>query len=177
MMFHFIYDSLGALPQKKISLQLQEIQEDGPYLLKLVLDNTYVATIVSTFSIKERFYDLNLKKYKWNVQWLNQDIWEKMADLVASGHASDQTDVIISLFRAYKTCTNEEFKNNILFWKNQWNTGQITTVKELMQRANEKYMEIKDLGEWGKKSAKDDQNHCSFCKGQRINGKQSQQCQ
>ena len=74
MMYHFIYDSLGTIPQKKISTRLDDIQQDGPTLLKTVLDDTFVATQASTFTIKEKFYNLNLKKYKWNVQLLNQDV-------------------------------------------------------------------------------------------------------
>ena len=41
---------------------------------------------------------------------MNQNIHEKLAELTAAGHASDKTDVIISLFRAYATATNDEFK-------------------------------------------------------------------
>ena len=58
-------------------------------LLKLVLDDTFIASQASTFTIKDKFYDLNLKKYKWNVQTLNQDVREKQVDLIAAGHGSD----------------------------------------------------------------------------------------
>ena len=101
MMFYFIYESLGATPQKKLSTKLASLDQDVPLLLKTVLDQTYVATQASTFAIKERFYELSLKKYKWNVSLLNQDVREKLADLVAAGNASDETGVLISLFRAY----------------------------------------------------------------------------
>jgi len=43
-------------------------------LLKVVLDDTFVASHAATFAIKEKFYDLHLKKYRWNVQTLNQDV-------------------------------------------------------------------------------------------------------
>ena len=98
MMFHFIYNSLDSMPQKKLSTRLENIQQDGPLLLKLVLDDTFIATTASTFLIKEKFYDLHLKKYRWNVLSLNQDIREKMVDLVAAGHKADETDMIIALF-------------------------------------------------------------------------------
>ena len=109
MMYYFVYESLGPTPQKKLSTKMAAIDQDGPLLLKTVLDQTFVATQASTFAIKERFYELTLKKYKWNVQSLNQDVREKLADLIAAGNASDETDIMISLFRAYKTATNEEF--------------------------------------------------------------------
>ena len=98
MMYYFLYESLGAAPQKKLSTKIALMDQDGPLLLKTVLDQTFVATQASTFAIKERFYELSLKKYKWNVQSLNQDVREKLADLIAAGHASDETDIMISLF-------------------------------------------------------------------------------
>lgn len=157
MMFYFLYDSLGATPQKKLSTKLGAMDQDGPLLLKTVLDQTFVATQASTFAIKERFYELSLKKYKWNVQALNQDVREKLADLIAAGHASDTTDTIISLFRAYKTATNEEFLHAVDYWKNEWNAGAIFDAEQLMDKADKKYVEIRDLGSWGKRSDKDDQ--------------------
>jgi len=157
MMYYFIYDSLGSAPQKKLSTKLQSTDEDGPYLLYLVLKQTYSATQASTFSIKAKFFQLDLKKYKWNVQALNQDVREKLCDLIAAGHASDETETIIALFRAYQTATNEEFLASIHFWKNEWNNGSLTSADALMDRADNKYSELRDLGSWGKRSAKDDQ--------------------
>ena len=157
MMFYFIYESLGATPQKKLSTKLASLDQDGPLLLKTVLDQTYVATQASTFAIKERFYELSLKKYKWNVQLLNQDVREKLADLVAAGNASDETDVLISLFRAYKTATNDEFLHSVDYWKNEWNSGAFNSAEALMDKAEKKFVELRDLGTWGKRSDKDDQ--------------------
>ena len=157
MLFHFVYNSLGPAAQKKLNTRLAEIDQDGPLLLKTVLDDTFVASTASTFTIKEQFYDLNLKKYRWNVLSLNQDVREKKVDLMAAGHATDETDLIITLFRAYATATNEEFNNAILFWKNEWTSQAFTTAEELMTRADAKYVELKSMGTWGKRSDKDEQ--------------------
>jgi hypothetical protein len=100
---------------------------------------------------------LALKIYKWNVQQLNQDVRKKLTDLIAAGHASDATDIIISVFWAYKTANNDEFLNAVDFWKNEWNSKIITTPEALMNCADNKYIELRDLGTWGKRSAKDDQ--------------------
>ena len=64
MLFHFIYSSLGSLPLRKISTRLEEIQQDGPTLLKVVLVDTFVATQAHTFKVKEQLYDLQLKAFK-----------------------------------------------------------------------------------------------------------------
>ena len=62
IMFQYVYESLGQYPQKKLNTILRDIGQDGPLLLKTVLDQTFVATNASTFNIKEKFYELNLKK-------------------------------------------------------------------------------------------------------------------
>ena len=64
---------------------------------------------------------------------------------------------MISLFRAYKTATNEEFLHAVDYWKNEWNSGTLKTAEQLMDRAEKKFVEIRDLGTWGKRSDKDDQ--------------------
>ena len=38
MMYYFLYESLGPMPQKKLSTKLATIDQDGPLLLKIVLD-------------------------------------------------------------------------------------------------------------------------------------------
>ena len=76
-----------------------------------------------------------------------QDVREKMADLTAAGHTSDPTNIIISLFHAYNTTTNKDFCAAKVW----------TTPAELMYRPNAKYMELCNVGMWGKRSAKDNQ--------------------
>ena len=88
---------------------------------------------------------------------LNPDVREKMADLTAAGHSANPTDMIISLFCAYNTATNEDFKSAITYWKNEWSSKVWSTPEELMNRADNKYMELFCLRTWGKKLQKDDQ--------------------
>jgi hypothetical protein len=64
---------------------------------------------------------------------------EKLADLIAAGHASDETNMMISFFRAYKTATNKQFLDAVKFWKNEWISKIIKSVEELMILANSKY--------------------------------------
>ena len=157
ILFHFLYGSLGSLPLRKISTRLEEIQQDGPTLLKVVLVDTFVATQAHTFKIKEQLYDLQLKAFKWNVQTMNQSVREIMVDLQAAGHSFGNDDIMIALFRAYQGSTNDEFKNAVMYWKNEWNNGSLTSAEELMVKADDKYDELKKAGKWGKSSDKDEQ--------------------
>ena len=156
MMYYFLYDSLGSYPQKKLSTKLKDIHQDGPTLLKVILTDTFVATKTSTFNIKEKFFELHLKNYKWNVVAMNQDVREKRADLIAAGTSSDDMDIIIALLRAYNTASNEEFKSAVAFWRNQWDADEIKDAEGLMQKADAKYEELWARRAW-KKSARNDQ--------------------
>jgi hypothetical protein len=157
MMFHFLYDSLENFPLKKIQNQLDDINEDGPMLLKAILKSTFTATNATTFSIKEKLFSLDLKRYKHNIQALNQDVREMMVDLIAAGHQADKAEVVINLFRAYNTSANEDFKSATAFWRNQWDNDEFNEPDILMEKAEAKYTSLRDFGTWGKKSAKDEQ--------------------
>jgi hypothetical protein len=157
ILFHFIYGSLGSLPLRKISTRLEEIKQDGPTLLKVVLVDTFVATQAHTFKIKEQLYDLQMKAFKGNVQTMNQSVREIMVDLQAAGHSFGNDDIMIALFRAYAGSTNDEFKNAVMYWKNEWNNGSLTSAEELMVKADGKYDELKKNGTWSKSSDKDEQ--------------------
>jgi hypothetical protein len=157
ILFHFIYGSLGSLPLRKISTRLDEIQQDGPTLLKIVLVDTFVATQAHTFKAKEQLYDLQLKAYKHNVQSMNQGVREIMVDLQAAGHSVGNDDIMITLFRAYSGSTNDEFRNSVMYWKNEWSNGSLTLAEELMIKADSKYDELKKTGTWGRSSDKDEQ--------------------
>lgn len=157
ILFHFLYGSLGSLPLRKISTRLDEIQQDGPTLLKIVLVDTFVATQAHTFKAKEQLYDLQLKTYKHNVQSMNQGVREIMVDLQAAGHSVGNDDIMITLFRAYSGSTNDEFRNSVMYWKNEWNNGSLTSAEELMIKADSKFDELKKAGTWGRSSDKDEQ--------------------
>jgi len=157
ILFHFIYGSLGSLPLRKISTRLEEIGQDGPTLLKVVLVDTFVATQAHTFKIKEQMYDLQMKAFKWNVQTMNQSVREIVVDLQAAGHSFGNDEIMIALFRAYAGSTNDEFRNAVMYWKNEWANGALVSAEELMIKADGKYDELKKAGTWGKSSDKDEQ--------------------
>jgi hypothetical protein len=136
---------------------MDEIQQDGPTLLKIVLVDTFVATQAHTFKAKEQLYDLQLKAYKHNVQTMNQGVREIMVDLQAAGHSVGNDDIMITLFRAYSGSTNDEFRNSVMYWKNEWNNGSLTSAEELMIKADAKYDELKKAGTWGRSTDKDEQ--------------------
>lgn len=142
MMYYFLYDSLDSYLQKKLSTKLKETKQNRLMLLKFVLTDTFVATKAATFNIKEKFFEFNLKTYKWNVISMNQNVQEKRANLITAQTSTNDTDVIISLLCAYDGTSNEEFQSFVAFWRNQWESNIIIDAEGLMQKADAKYEEL-----------------------------------
>ena len=59
------------------------------------------------------------------------------------GHLFGNDDIMIVLFHAYAGSTNNEFKNAVMYWKNEWNIGSLTSAEELMVKADGKYDELR----------------------------------
>ena len=174
MMYHFIYESLGAVPQKKISTRLEEIELDGPTLLKIVLDDTFVGTKASTFIIMNQIYNLHPKTFRWSIKALNLEVKQKLTSLMSTGHRSqDDTQIIISLFKAYKECSNQDFKLNLTIWENEWKQGKWDTAEKLMELADSKYEELYESRCWGKKESRDEQIVALNAKIKELNDQKS----
>jgi hypothetical protein len=171
ILYHYVYNSLGKVPLRKVATKVDEIKEDGPTLLKMVLSDTFVATQAHTYHAKEKIFDLQLKNFKWNVNAMNQMVRETILDLKAAGQMSSESDTILSLFRAYNTASNDEFKNAVMYWKNDWSEGRIATAEQLMLKADSKYDELRQSGQWAKKSQRDEQIIALTTKIKELEGK------
>lgn len=171
ILYHYVYNSLGKVPLRKVATKVDEIKEDGPTLLKMVLSDTFVATQAHTYHAKEKIFDLQLKNFKWNVNAMNQMVRETILDLKAAGQMSSESDTILSLFRAYNTASNDEFKNAVMYWKNDWSEGRIATAEQLMLKADSKYDELRQSGQWAKKSQRDEQIIALTSKIRELEGK------
>ena len=158
MLYHFLYESLGTAPQKKVSTKIGAILQDGPTLLKTVLDDTFVGTKASTFLIMNQIYSLQPKSFKWSIKVLNIAIREKLASLESTGNRpSDDTHVILALLRAYKECSNQTWLFHVAIWEDQWTEGRWNKAEDLMEKGDKKYDELICSKQWGKKSPNDDQ--------------------
>ena len=158
MLYYFIYESLGPMPQKKVSTKLGTILQDGPTLFKIVVDDTFIGTKASTFLIMNQIYSLQPKAFKWSIKVLNMSVREKLASLEATGNRpSDDTHVILALFRAYKECSSQTWLLHLAIWEDQWTEGRWNKAEDLMEKGDKKYDELISSKNWGRKDPKNDQ--------------------
>lgn len=99
--------------------------QDGPC-------SNICGNVGSNFQHQSNVLRPSLKNYKWKVEMLNQDVREKPADLVAAGHASDPTDLVIpcsELIQLYWATTSRNLpasentsgmQNGSKTWASSW---------------------------------------------------------
>ena len=150
MIFYFLYDSLAANMQRKLSTRLDGMDYDGATLLATILSLTYVSSIEATENLRETMTSLHLKKYKWNVKTMNQAIRETIAQLEAVGHVETHSTQQFQIFRGYKTATNKEFLTFLHLTQHECAEGRITSIEDLMARTDAKYDAMVREGTWKK---------------------------
>ena len=148
MIFYFIYESLEAAMQRKLSSHIAPMSYDGPTLLATILSLIYVSSDAAIDNLRDTMTSLHLKKYKWNVKNMNQAVRETVAQLEAVGYSETQNSIRFQLIRGYKTATNHEFHNFIHFLQNLWSEGKIKNILDLMARTDAKYDELVRDGTW-----------------------------
>jgi hypothetical protein len=155
LMYHCLIASLSDKTHKKLLTKLPEIDYDGPLLLRQLIMDTFVTTLSSTFENKASLFALNLKLYSYNVVKLHEDVATKLASLSAVGRAHDDNDLIINLFQAYETATNDDFLAHVKYLKSDYNTGKLTSPHALMHAVEEKYHDLTQSHSWKPKKEAD----------------------
>jgi hypothetical protein len=155
LMYHCLIASLSDKTHKKVLTKLQGIDYDGPLLLRQLIMDTFVTTQSSTFENKASLFSLNLKQYSYNVIKLHEDVANKLASLSAVGRAHDDDDLIINLFQAYETATNEDFLAHIKYLKSDYHTGKLSSAPALQYAVEEKYHDLSKSHSWKPKKETD----------------------
>ena len=106
-----IKKSINNKAAKKLNLVKWDIDGDGPMMFCQIVEDTFITTTgYSTFTLKEKFYQLDLKSYYYYIIHFYKDMKAKIMALKVAGHKYPELGLFINLFCAYHTTTNEEFK-------------------------------------------------------------------
>jgi hypothetical protein len=158
MMFECIENSLDEKVHKKLLLKAKDIDYDGPMLFKQIIEDTFVTTTATTFNTKTNLFSMDLKDYKFNIVDFHEDVTNKVASLQAVGHDHSDTDLCVSLFKAYATSENTIFKNHIEFLRSEYNEARITSGDALMHKVEAKYDDMLKHKQWKSVKLQDDKN-------------------
>jgi len=135
-----------------------EWYEDGVCFLKIIIQTAYVDTRATTSLIRDNLRELSTYLStieNHDVQKFNVYVTEQTSGLHARGEAMNDGDLVNSLFYAYRTIPDAQFREYIKKQQDTYEEGTDITPENLMSRAEQKYLNLTRRGEWQAPSSQD----------------------
>jgi len=120
-------------------------QNDGPLLLKVILDLVYIQTDMEGFTIRETLSKMNLKDYKYDLIEVHQKVMDLIAQLRSTPDEIRDNATKLHLVNIYKTAKSDKFCD---FIEQLQNFGKLPRPNELIKLAEKKYQQLVDDGLW-----------------------------
>jgi hypothetical protein len=126
---------------------------DGPSLLKTIIQLTYIDTRATTAHIRDTLVsaDIQLQNLKGNIEEFNNWVRGQVARLNARGE--ECADLLTYLFKAYTAAPDQVFKDYIRDRKDEYEDDRVNmTAEELMWLAENKYKNRQQNNTWAQAS-------------------------
>ena len=120
-------------------------QNDGPLLLKVILDLVYIQTDMEGFTIRETLSKMNLKDYKYDLIEVHKKVMDLIAQLRSTPDEISDNATKLHLVNIYKTAKSDKFCD---FIEQLQNFGRLPRPNELIKLAEKKYQQLVDDGLW-----------------------------
>jgi hypothetical protein len=151
-----IFDSLTQDFQNRVNLDKKNwhittgtgTYEDGACLLKTVISLSYPDTQATTSHIRTELTktDAKIKELGYDIIKFNDWAKEQLAALAARGETT--TDLMVNLFKGYEAVPDKEFTTYIASKKSRYEEGKPLTTNELMELAQNKFKNKKQVKTW-----------------------------
>ena len=159
MMGNKIWNSLSASFQIDImgsKVEFERYDEyDGPLLWDFIRRRINPSTTVGASRLKDEIETKTLKEFGDDVTKFNT--WfADTRDLIIKEEGTGYNEYVRSLFRAYRTCANEEFVDTILSERRDWIQGKTKATYshvDLMELARLTYNNLVEDQAWAGKTA------------------------
>lgn len=153
-MFECIVNSLTEAAQATIYASPDEYAlngtPDGLLLLKYIIRNAYIDTNATVTTIKMRLssLDAHMQEKGSNIMEFNTFVREQRSQLAHRGHQT--TDLLVHLFKGYKSATDKTFVDYIARKEDEYNDGnpQRIDANRLMELAENKYKMLVEKDQW-----------------------------
>ena len=120
-------------------------QNDGPLLLKVILDLVYIQTDMEGFTIRETLSKIHLKDYKYDLIEVHRKVMDLIAQLRSTPDEISDNATKLHLVNIYKTAKSDKFCD---FIEQLQNFGRLPKPNELIKLAEKKYQQLLDDGLW-----------------------------
>jgi hypothetical protein len=166
MVYHMLTNSLTAEFKAKVLLHASKYvvtrgnnsMSDGPCLLKVIINLTYLDTRATTSHIRDTLVSASekLALLNGNIETFNNWVREQTGKLTARGETCQ--DLLIYLFHAYSSAPDQVFKDYIKDRRNEYKDGTRNMTSEgLMLLADNKYHARVQSSEWAKPSGEQEE--------------------
>ena len=161
MLYQFLTDSLTDDAKIKVgatsNLYTVGQRMSGACFLKVIIGKSMIdmGATINTLRIQISNLSIKMVKLKFNIKEFNGYVAALRNSLMARGE--DVPELVINLFKAYLTVTDDEFVRYMKIKKDASDDGNRPSVDELMAVAENKYTSMIEDGSWKMKSAKDEQ--------------------
>ena len=122
---------------------------DGPSFLRLIIQHCTTDSRATVATIRNSLGNLPayLTSIDGHIEKFNQHVRMLRENLLQRGHDSD--DLLVNLFKSYKTVQNQDFRDYIKMQNSFYIDGDKDfEVEELMEVAANKYKELIEDGTW-----------------------------
>ena len=160
MLYNFLIESLMDAFKAQVLLYEQDYtitpmgglpaMKDGPTLLKRIIMLTYIDNQATTAHIRETLIEMThqLTNLQGDITAFNDWVREQVQQLAAQGTSAP--DLLTYLWKTYLQAPDAEFKCYIKTLKAEYkDERQDYSAEQLMLLAENKYKNLKQVGEWG----------------------------
>ena len=153
LMYQFLQASITRDARNKAILRrsdymLQGTSPNGPLFLKVLILNSHTDNVATIAHIRLTLSKLDDKMQSLgsDIEKFNQFVKGQRASLSARGETT--TDLIVNLFKAYESASDEQFVAYMRRKREDYYDGQIITPDGLMDLAVKKYSTMITSNEW-----------------------------
>jgi hypothetical protein len=161
-LYHCLTNSLSQEGMSKVSIWEDQYTSNGipsgPALLKIIIRESSLDTQATVRNIREQLTSLDtyLPRIGNDITKLNLYVRELMNKLSARGKTTEESTMLVNLFKAYKAASDDVFVRYIEKKEDDYDDGTAISPTELMQLAANKYKNLNDSGKWNTPSAQEE---------------------
>lgn len=156
--YECLYATLTQEARTKVSTRFNDYnvgnKPDGLLYFKAIIATAQVDTPATISQIRYKLMNLaqHMQNIGSNIQQFNIDVQTYVLALEARGHST--SDLLVNLFRGYKSASDETFRKYICDREDDYNDGTLLnlTPEKLMSLAVNKYRTLVDDNVWNQQS-------------------------
>ena len=153
MLYSCIMNSLSKEGKTKIHIWREQYTTPGGYksgnlLLKIVIRESHLDTNATTSVLRLKLSSLDTYMPKVNSDIIKFNTYVRLLLDSLAARGEESSDTLVNLFKGYQAASDKPFADYINRLQESHDDGNTLTPEVLMQRAVDKYKNLKQAGKW-----------------------------